>query len=166
MNPYKFGLMQLAAMLLAPLAMAEDSASSILDATLDDMPDLPGFKQPPTGAYAVIVESILEKKVGDKKAVEAKFKIIEVMEVTETNVPDDELMVADDEFACLYMLDNETGIGFLKDFLRPLSEVLGTKNNREIIAGAKGMALILVVKRTWDKEKERYFVNIKKITIA
>lgn len=142
-----------------------DNAASILDATLDDMPDLPGFKIPPTGAYAVMVVSVLEKKIGEHPAVEAKFRIVEVMEISETGVKDDELPVKDDEFSTAFMLDNDTGVGFLKAFLKPLGESLGLNKNREIMEGAKNMSLAIVIKRTHKKETDTYYCNLKRIEV-
>jgi hypothetical protein len=161
---YRFGIAQILAFALTPL-YAADSTSSILDGTLDDLADLPGFKQPPTGAYAVSIVSIEEKKIGDHPAVEAKFKVKEVMEVTEKNVEDAEMMLVGDEFGIAFMLDNDTGVGFLKEFLKPLAESLNTQKNRETMAGAKGMDVVLVVKRTWNKEKEQHYCNLKKIEV-
>jgi hypothetical protein len=143
-----------------------DKTASIMDQTLDDLPDLPGFKVPPTGAYAVEVQSILEKKIGDHPGLEVKFKIIEVTEVSGTLDEGEAAPQVGDECNVVYMLDNDTGIGFLKDFLRPLGEALGTKNNREIAERAKGMLLVIVVKRTFDEKKDRHYLNIKKLTVA
>lgn len=142
-----------------------DKAASILDATIDDLPDLPGFKVPPTGAYVVLIMSNLEKKVGDHPALEAKFKIVEVLEVSEQNVPDDQMPLKDDEFATVFMLDNDTGTGFLKEYLAILAVPLNTKSNREIMEKSKGMALQIAAKRTYDKEKDRHYLNIKKMEV-
>lgn len=142
-----------------------DKTSALLDATLDDLADLPGFKVPPTGAYALEVMSVLEKEIGDHAAVEAKFTIREVVEVSEQNVPEDQMPVPGDECNIAFMLDNDTGVGFFKEFLKPLGEKLGTKKNREIMSGAKGMLLMVVLKRTHDKEKDRHYLNLKKVEV-
>lgn len=142
-----------------------DNAASILDATLDDMPDLPGFKIPPTGAYAVNVVSVLEKKIGEHPAIEAKFRIVEVMEVSETGVKDDEMPVKDDEFSTAFMLDNDTGVGFLKGFLKPIGESLGLTKTREIMEQAKNMSLAIVIKRTHKKETDTYYCNLKRVEV-
>lgn len=143
-----------------------DKAASIMDQTLDDLPDLPGFKVPPTGAYAVEVLSIIEKKIGDHPAVEAKFKIIEVTEVSGALDEGEAPPAVGDECNVAYMLDNDTGQGFLKDFLRPIGEHLGIKNLREIAEKSKGMLLVIVAKRTYDKAKDRHYFNLKKLTVA
>lgn len=145
--------------------MNSDNAASILDATLDDMPDLPGFKIPPTGAYAVSVVSVLEKKIGDHPAVEAKFRVVEVMEISETGVKDDEMPVKDDEFSTAFMLDNDTGVGFLKAFLKPIGEALGLNKNREIMEQAKNINLAIVIKRSHKKETDTYYCNLKRVEV-
>jgi hypothetical protein len=163
-SPYRFGIAQMLAFAMTPMYMA-DAAADILDGTLDDLVDLPGFKQPPTGAYACGIVGIEQKKIGEHPAVEAKFVIKAVEEVTEKNVPDDELMLVGDEFGVAYMLDNDVGVGFFKQLLAPLAEKLGTTKNRETMAAAKGMDILLVVKRTWNKEKEQHYTAIKKIEV-
>lgn len=167
-SPYKFSVLSLAMAAVMPLSMAgEDKAASILNATLDDLPDLPGFKVPPTGAYAVSIVSMLQKAVGEHPAVEGKFAIVEVLEVTETGIPDAELPVAGDEFNVVYMLDNDTGVGFLKEFMKPIAAALGkpTAPISELLVEGKGMTLSLVIKRTYDKEKDRHYLNIKKMEV-
>lgn len=167
-SPYKFGILQMAMAAVMPLFMAgEDKGASILEATLDDLPDLPGFKVPPTGAYAVSIVSMLEKAVGDHPAVEGKFAIVEVLEVTETGLPDAEMPVAGDEFNVVYMLDNDTGVGFLKAFMKPIAEALQKPKAKlsELLVESKGMTLSLVIKRTYDKEKDRHYLNIKKMEV-
>lgn len=145
-----------------------DKTASILNATLDDLPDLPGFKVPPTGAYAVSIVSMLEKVIGDHPAVEGKFSIVEVLEVTETGIPDAELPVKGDEFNVVYMLDNDTGVGFLKEFMKPIAEALQKPKAQiaELMTDSKGVTLSLVIKRTYDKEKDRHYLNIKKMEVV
>lgn len=145
-----------------------DKTASILNATLDELPDLPGFKVPPTGAYAVSVVSMLEKQVGEHPAVEGKFAIVEVLEVTETGVPDADMPVAADEFNVVYMLDNDTGVGFLKEFMKPIAAALQKPQApiTELMTECKGMTLSLVIKRTYNKETDRHYLNIKKMEVV
>lgn len=143
------------------------SAVSILDGTLDELNDLPGFKVPPTGAYVVSIVSNLIKKVGNhENTVEAKFKIIDIMEVSEQNVPEAEAPLPEDEFNVLFMTDNDTGEGFLKEYLKVLGPVVGSTKTREILEMSKGMKLMVVVSRKYNKETERHNVNLKKIEIV
>jgi len=142
-----------------------DKVSALLDATLDDLPDLPGFKVPPTGAYALEVAAISEKEIGDHPGIETKFVIREVVEVSEQGVPEAEMPVAGDECNIVFLLDNDTGVGFFKEFLKPLGAKLGTTKTREIMTGAKGMLLMVILKRTFDKEKDRHYLNLKKVEV-
>jgi hypothetical protein len=144
-----------------------DNAASILDGTLEDLNDLPGFKVPPTGGYAVSIVANTIKKVGDhENTVEAKFVIKEVLEVTEVGVPDDQMCVAGDEFAVLFMTDNETGVGFLKEYLKVIGPAVGSTKTKEILEQSKGLDLVVVVKRTYNKDSERHNVNLKKIDVV
>lgn len=167
MNHYnRFSLLQLAIAAMSPLYMA-DASGSIFDQTLDDLPDLPGFKVPPSGGYAVTITSNSIKDVGDHKdSVEAKFKIKEVLEISEKNVPDDEMPVIGEEFNVLFMTDNETGAGFLKEYLKVLGPAVGSTNVREVLENSKGMDLLVVISRKWNKESERHNVNLKKVEVV
>lgn len=146
---------------------AADGAASILDGTLDELSDLPGFKVPPTGAYAVSIVSNEIKTVGSHKdTVEAKFKIVDIMEITEKDVAEADAPLPGDEFNVLFMTDNDTGAGFLKEYLKVLGPVVGTTKTREILELSKNLNLIVVVKRTLNKETERHNVNLKKIEVV
>ena len=147
-----------------------DNTASILDGTLDDLADLPGFKQPPTGAYGVGIVSVLEKKIGDHPAVEAKFSIKSVEEVTEQGIAEADMPIAGEEFNTIFILDNDTGSGFFKEFCKPLGEKLGIDPAakgyyRAVMEQCKGMDLLLVLKRTYNKDKDSYYLNIKKMEI-
>jgi hypothetical protein len=143
-----------------------DAISSILDGTLDDLADLPGFKVPPTGGYAVSIVSNTVKTVGTHvNTVEAKFKIKEVLEISEQGVDEKDMPLAGDEFAVLFMTDNETGAGFLKEYLKVIGPAVGSQKTKEILELSKGLDLVVVTKRTYNKDADRHNVNLKKITV-
>lgn len=134
-----------------------------LEGDLDDIADLPAFKTPPTGGYVVnLPDGIVIKEVNEKSAAGLKMVIKEVTEVVE-QVAENEMPKVGDEFEMLYMLDNEIGAGFYKEVLKALSEKVGSKKPAEINKGCKGMDVAIVLKRTFNKDKQRHFANLVQI---
>lgn len=147
--------------------MAEDNFTPIsLDANLDDIDTLPGFVTPPSGAYIVTLHKGLEeKKIGEHPALEASLSINQVVELSEQLGAGEEAPKEGDMFSLAFMLDNKIGAGMLKDFVKPLGEKLGTSNLRQIAEGCKGMQILVVVSRTFDKEKQRHYIKHKRVAI-
>lgn len=140
---------------------------SILDSQLDDLNDLPEFLVPPPGAYRATILSATEKKVGDHPAVEFKFKLLETMELTNT----DDTPVADGtETSIAYMLDNEYGVGNFKKFLAPIALATGASQAREVMAASVGLEVLLVTKLRVVKakvvgEEDRKYFDVSKVEV-
>lgn len=133
--------------------------------SLDDIDDLPGFNVFPSGAYSVcLIEGIVDKKIGEHPASEIQMKLVETLEISQP-VPEAELPKVGDICSTAYMRDNPTGMGKLKEFLVPLGVKLGTKVIAEIVAQSKGMNVMVVINRTHDAVKDRYYANIKKVVV-
>lgn len=141
-----------------------DNISSLLDANLDDLADLPEFVVPPAGAYNATILSIEEKKIGDHQAVEMKFKLQETLELASaTDAP----VAPGTECAVAFMLDNEFGIGGMKAALAPLKAALGTNTARETMEAAKGCSIMLVTKVRSGKgdNSDKKYLGIHKIEV-
>lgn len=138
----------------------------VLDASLDDIEDLPGFVTPPTGGYTLLVEEEpAQKEIGDKPFLEVKFVIKEVQEVQD--MEENEVAPKEgDKFNYAFNLTDKIGIGKMKEFLSPFSERIGTRQLPELFAGMKGMEIVVVNKRTYDKVKDRHYVSPKKVSIV
>lgn len=141
-----------------------DNISSLLDSNLDDLADLPEFVVPPAGAYNATILSVEEKKIGDHPAVEAKFKLMETMELASAS---DAPVAPGTECGVSFMLDNEFGVGGMKAFLKPLQVALGTSSARETMAGAKGMSIMLVTKVRSGKgdNADKKYLGIQKVEV-
>lgn len=125
------------------------SFDNILDATLDDLADLPQVKPFPAGVHkASMVITLPPVKPGKKQQVMVKFKHQAVVEQVDPNreapSPDDEAMM----FIHIYGKDggpNEIGQGQLKMLLKPMQEAGLTGNTRELIEATKsGLDVIIV----------------------
>ena len=143
-----------------------DNIAELLEGTLDDLADLKGFKVPPTGAYGVVVVDIGSKTINNKPAVEANFKILEVLEVSEGLELEESPPAAGDEFSTLFILDNETGQGFYKEFLKAFAGHFKTAKISELMALIRGSQVVITVKRTKNEKTDRYNLNIKKVIMA
>lgn len=141
------------------------SLNSLLDGTLDDIEDLPGFIQLPTGAYKVkLAEGFRSKEISSKPAIDLPMTVLEIIEMGN---PEQAPEVKVGDVATLaWMMDNETGKGFFKEAIRPIYEFLKAKSYNEAMQNSKGLDVIVVIVRTHNKEKQRDFMQLKKLTIA
>lgn len=138
-----------------------------LDMTMDDIEDLPSFGNALTGSYQVTLEPGWQQKdIGDHKgAVELGLKIDEVLELGEAPDAGKEAPKVGDTFNCVYMTDNKTGLGFFKQDAKPFMDKLGVKTYGEMFPQSKGMKCLVVVKRDYDKDKDRSYIKLKAIQI-
>ena len=146
--------------------MTQDNLSSLLDANLDDLVDLPEFVVPPAGAYNATILDFAEKKIGDHPAVELKFRLNETMELAN---PTDAPIKNGLETSVSFLLDNEFGVGGMKALLTPLKVALGTNTSRETLEGGKGMSVMLVTKvrsgkKGTDSEDKKY-LQVHKVEV-
>jgi len=137
---------------------------SLLDATLDDLADLPEFKVFPAGAYNGTVE-LTAKKIGDNPAVELKFTNQEVVELSD---PTAEPPAEKATTSVSFMLNNEFGQGGLKKVLNSLREGLGIAEGtsmREIMEAAKGANCQVVFTTRADRnDATKTYQGIKAIS--
>ena len=133
---------------------------SVLDGSLDDIEDLPGFLAFPTGAYHVKLDKgLVKKEINKHPAVEMAMTCVEVKELSNPEDAENAPKVGD-ICSTAFMLDNETGRGFLKIVLKAIGERCGTKNTAEILNASIGLEAIVVVKKTVDKEKGKEYANL------
>lgn len=155
--------------------MSEEKKPYVLsdNATLDDIDDLPEFKAWPTGAYIVtLTEGFEAKVINEHPARELKMELKEVQEIKPEDLNEgEEQPKPGDVCSTLFLLDNETGAGFLKAAAKPLAEFLGTKSLSEIFTKTKGMVCLVMLKREYKKDKvtkkvdmDTSYVRIKAIS--
>lgn len=136
------------------------------DFSLDDIDDLPGFKCFPTGAFRVrLVEGLVTKTVGTHQAEECKMTLIEVLEVSGVKEGEDALNPGD-ICSTVFMRDNATALGKLKEFCAPFAKAVGSSNYKAIKAATVGAELLVVGKRSHDDDKDRDYFNISKVALV
>lgn len=142
------------------------------DAVLDDIDDLPGFATFPTGAYAVtLTEGLARKKINEHDAIEMAMTLDEILELNPEDLDNHEEGEEEtppqvgDICSTSFMLDNKFGVQKLKDATVSIKKALGTSKIGELCAGTKGMKLMVVIKRTYDKDKDRRYAHVKKAQV-
>lgn len=142
--------------------MSENEFKGVnLDMSLDDIEDLPSFACFPTGAYMVSLEKGLEHKpINEHPAISVPMTLKEIVELDPNQLEVDEATQeregppkTGDIATVAFMLDNEVGAGFFKEFAKPIAKHLGVSSVRDIIEGSKGLELMVILKREKGKKE-------------
>jgi hypothetical protein len=146
-------------------------SDNLLDATLDDLADLPETKAFPVGAHAVTMFlNAPQPKPGKKQQVHAKFVYRAPKELANPTDaapnPGDESMI----FLSLYKKDgekNEFGEGQLKRLLQPLKDGGLSGSNRELIDATKPGVDVVIVNtlREFPAGSGQFQMQIEKIEL-
>lgn len=148
--------------------MSDMNVDALLDSTLDELADLPEFKNFPAGAYNGTIE-LQVKKMGDNTGVELKFTNQEVVELSDAATPEADIPAPTATTSVGFLLNNEFGQGAFKEVLKSLKEGLnlaeGT-SNREIMEAAKGASVMCVFTLRKDKnDAEKKYQGLKKLVV-
>lgn len=145
------------------MAQSNADLDALLDTTLDDLADLPSFEAWPAGTYQAQIIELGMKAIGAHPSFCFKLKNKGVVELTEEDaVPPKE----GDETELVFMMDNEIGQGKLKEVSSGVMETLGATTFRQLKDTAKGVEVIVVLNRKFSKEKDRWFADLKAMTLA
>ena len=127
---------------------------SLLDATLDDLADVPEFKPFPTGSHQCTI-TLESKSIGDKPAVEWKLTAIETIELADpTGTP----VMAGDTCSGAFIFvgkdgkPNELAQGQFKELMRPLQAHFGTDTNRQTMEAASGATVVVTMSQREGKK--------------
>jgi len=154
---------------------AFDNEDDLFAGSLDDLADLASFEVPPLGAYICSVTTTL-KDIGDKKAVEALYTVVECVEL-EDKTPVEEggpkPPAAGDTFSVPYFLGVAVSEGKMKQFLAPFAEAFGESGpgsiGRLVRDRIQETQVSLTLKHRFAKEdklKERPYADVRNITVA
>lgn len=130
--------------------------TNFFDISLDDIADLPEFKNFPPGAYQVEV-SLERKDINKHPAVVFNLKCLKVLELVN---PDDEEIAEGTESNVSYMMDNEFGAGKFKVIVAPLAELYETRNVAEIIRKSQKVQALAVIGSREAKEKNKVYMEL------
>lgn len=143
------------------MANTELNLNDLLDVTLDDLADLPEFKNFPAGAHRVTVK-FTAKKIGEHPAVEIKMTLLETVEL---NDPSDTPLEAGAEMSVAYMLDNEFGQGSFKKLMKVFADHTGLTKMNEVVEACDGMEVLAVTKLRPSKDKTKMYPDIVTVTV-
>lgn len=144
---------------------------SLMDASMDDIDDLPPVGVPPTGHYNLSVTA--ERKENKEKTSEYIQFSYEVEAVNEVKDPAEESQAAVGmKFSQMFSpikkdgTPNELGIGFLKEAVAPFSAHFGTPKMGETIAQINKVSVAAsLVRRVDKKDADRFNFNLKDVVV-
>jgi len=145
--------------------MAEDTSAidSILDATLDDLADLPAFKSFNAGTHLVTIKWA-KKTVNEKPCLELGLTLVETVEQADTTAPPDAVGT---QSSTLYMLTNEVSQGKLKQVMAVLAASTGLSKMSEIIGASDGLTVKVVTSLRADKtDPTRVYLDLKSMEVV
>lgn len=136
---------------------------NLLDSTLDDLDDLPEFKNFNPGVHRVLATFTI-KEVNKKDVIELSLKGLETLELTN---PTDDPIKEGDSCSMIFMLDNEFGVGNFKRLATPIAAALGTTTNRETVEQCNDVECLIVTSLRADKnDKDRFYLNVKELNVV
>lgn len=160
--------------MFATASVVEEGGSvaieDLMDASIDDLKDLPGFEVPPKGHYKLMV-SLERKKVNDHDSIEAKLTVLETLELASTN---DAKVEDGTKFGQLFMMDNEWGQGGFKGFAVPIAAGLGLEKPKisQVIAAIQNVTIAATIGHRYHKEdkqkpvgERRTYADLKNVTV-
>lgn len=142
----------------------------LMDASIDDLKDLPGFEVPPKGHYKLKV-SLEKKEVNGHPSIEARLTVLETLELAQQN---DTRVEDGTKFSQLFMMDNEWGQGGFKGFAMPIAAGLGLHGATigNVIKAVQDVTIAATIKHRYhkeDKEKpvadRRTFADLTNVTV-
>lgn len=150
-----------------------DNVDDLLNASMDDLEDLPPIGVPPSGHYNLTV-SFGVKEIGEgesKKEVIAAEYIVDAVNELRNNDEADDVKPGQQftEFFHLTKKDgtkNVFGIGTLKERLKPFQARFNSNNIGELVKETKQIAIAATVVRKVNKKNEdQYNMNLKDVVV-
>lgn len=131
----------------------------LMDATIDDLKDLPPFILPPKGHYKLLL-GLERKSINDRPAIIANFVVEETMELSNKA---DIAVEKGTKFNQVFFMDNEFGQGAFKLFMSPVSASMGWAGKKisELCNLCQNVHIAATLKHKKDKEDaEKFYPNV------
>lgn len=145
--------------------------AGMLSMSLDDIPDLPSYKAPPPGVYKLIIKEIAEKDINGKTALEVKYVVSDIIELSEADTPEEDKVAPGGEFSEAFWFNDPEKItmtlSVLKSKFGGLAEACGTVDLLEILTKAEGMQVQAIVTNRTDKnDKTKVYASTRDMVPA
>ena len=150
------------------------SALNLLDKSIDEIEDLPGFAVPFNGMFSMKFWTEV-KSIAGKEAVEANFEVLEALELDDATTAGAKENLPGTKFSMLYFLeaDKEENVGKsisrLKELMAPVAEHTGEHNLLKLVTEvAKDLVVVGKVKRRVVKKdsEERIYADVSGLNLA
>lgn len=146
---------------------------ALLDASMDDIADLPPIGVPPTGSYILDVTASREspKESGGNEFIQLEYTVVEINELKhEEEMVDVKVGQSFKVFFSPFKKDgtvNDTGLGYLKQALEPFATHYNTRESLGgTIAAIQQCRISASVIRVQDKKDEtRFNARFKDIVV-
>jgi len=146
--------------------------AQLVGRNLDDIPDLPTFKTPPSGVYKFIIESCKQKDINEKTAIVTEYVIVDTIALNNPEEYEEaELVKPGDKFSEAFWFDDperiETTTSVLKAKYGGFGVHLGTVNLLEILEKMEGLQVQGIIgNRTDKKDKTKIYPQTKDMVIV
>lgn len=154
------------------MALELGALDAVIAKDLGEIPDLPDYKTPPAGTYALLVEKIEPKEIGEKTALQITYIVDTVLELVNAETPVEEQVIAGNKFTEAFFFDKVENIdmtlGALKKKVANLAEPFGTTNLKEILEKMMGMKINCIIHNRVDKKStpHKVYAQVRDITLA
>jgi hypothetical protein len=136
--------------------------------SLDDIEDLPSFKVPPTGAYTVeLTKGFFDVDINDEPYWQIDMTILSVEDVNEKELGEGETMPEVGEVcSTVFHRRNAFGVGNFKKFVLSIAQKYNITFSEKGAIGKlrevmPGVQMLVILKRVYNKDKDRYNLNVK-----
>jgi hypothetical protein len=168
-HPAIHGITTVAAMSALCMMAAPQFNMGLLDMSIDDIEDLPGFECPQNGVYVLKFSTavkVVKMKSGEQDCVEANF---EVLECLEQNDPEVDSTKIGTKFSMLFQLGNNVAISKMKELLIPFAEHFNERDLQKLVVDVLKSDTVITasVKRRQDKDDEdKFYPMLSNVVVA
>lgn len=144
---------------------------ALMNASMDDIDDLPPVGVPPTGHYNLDVTATREtSENSDSEHIRFSYEVTAVNEIK--NPEEEKQAVVGQKFSQIFSpfkkdgTVNEYGVGYLKEACAPFSAHFGTRALGETIAQIQKISVAAsLVRRQGKKDPERFNFNLRDVVV-
>ena len=144
---------------------------SLMNATMDDMEDLPPVGVPPTGHYNLVVSAERKaNKDGTSEYIQFSYEVESVNEVKDESEASQAAagMKFSQNFSPIKKdgTVNTFGVGFLKEALAPFAAHFGNTNIGFLLENIQGISVAAsLVRRVNKREPDRFDFSLKDVVV-
>jgi len=140
----------------------------LLDKSIDDIEDLPGFEVPVNGVYSLKFSTalkVVKMKGKDADCVEANFEVIECLEQNDAEATPTK---AGTKFSMLFNVENDIAAGKMKELLAPIAAHFQESDLAKLVTETcKDLIITATIKRRADKEDpDKFYPSVSNVLIA